>query len=458
MKYKKQQTGHAAILFVMCIPVLFGIFTLASDGARALQSKARLEDAAEAAVLAVSAYGEEDSVSMQIGKEYIAHYMPDMSALINIQVEKRECSDLPECVMNDDGRTFSEYQVSGRTRHLSWFPGNEVTAGFGNAFDVTGLSKARKYQSSQPMDITFILDFSGSMNCNWEGYGEGSCPLGDKKPLGETRLEALKDIVQLVTDDLQKYNDLQPTLKHRVAMTGYNRRTINSDASGKLVVRDQRIVTKMGKYDKDDVVDFNKTLRRQFIVKGASKRVPNGDELAKFHDILYTSNFVKFNRLVRSFKANGGTASLQGVIRASQFLAYHIAEDKLPAHPKQLVIILSDGEDWNHYLPQMEKMVNLGLCDNLRNAIEGGRVIADDNPNDSVKFVNGYSSGLKTSTGEDPSVRIAMIGFGDGYDIHANTGLLNCVGEDNAFSANNKDEILSLIMSLVSEEVGHLVQ
>lgn len=44
MKLKKQQSGHAAILFVMCIPVLFGVFTLASDGARALQSKARLED------------------------------------------------------------------------------------------------------------------------------------------------------------------------------------------------------------------------------------------------------------------------------------------------------------------------------------------------------------------------------------------------------------------------------
>ena len=55
-------------------------------------------------------------------------------------------------------------------------------------------------------------------------------------------------------------------------------------------------------------------------------------------------------------------------------------------------------------------------------------------------------------------MRIAMIGFGDGYDIHDNTGLLNCVGEENAFSAKNKDEILNLIMSLISEEVGHLAQ
>ncbi len=50
-----KQSGHAAILFAICVPVLFGVFMLGSDGARALQTKARLEEAAEAAVLAVSA-------------------------------------------------------------------------------------------------------------------------------------------------------------------------------------------------------------------------------------------------------------------------------------------------------------------------------------------------------------------------------------------------------------------
>ena len=95
---------------------------------------------------------------------------------------------------------------------------------------------------------------------------------------------------------------------------------------------------------------------------------------------------------------------------------------------------------------------------NLTNAIEGGPVSADDNSADKIEFSAGNSHGLPTNTGEDPSVRIAMIGFGDGYDIHDNTGLLNCVGEENAFSAKNKDEILNLIMSLISEEVGHLAQ
>ena len=96
MKPIQKQQGHAAILFVMCIPILFGVFTLASDGARALQSKARLEDAAEAAVLAVSAYGEEDATSTQTGKDYIGHYLYDMDNLVDIKVEKLECSEIAE--------------------------------------------------------------------------------------------------------------------------------------------------------------------------------------------------------------------------------------------------------------------------------------------------------------------------------------------------------------------------
>jgi tight adherence protein G len=462
MKLKKQQSGHAAILFVMCIPVLFGIFTLASDGARALQSKARLEDAAEAAVLAVSAYGEEDDVSTQTGKDYVAHYMQDMSSLVDIKVEKLECSELSECTADDNDRPFVEYRVSGRTKHESWFPGNEVTVGFGDTFDVTGSSKARKFQSSQPMDITFILDFSGSMNYDWKGHAppdmEEEVPNVPGRFSPPSKLTELKEVVQMVTDELQAYNNSTTGPKHRVAMTGYNRRTVNKANSGKFVVRDQRIIKEKGQYDKDDVVDFTKTIKQQFKPKGEAGRIPNGDELAEFNDINYTSDFVAFNSQVKTFEAYGGTASLQGILRASQIMSYHLTRDGEEANPKQLIIILSDGEDYAHYLGQAQKLVNKGMCTNLVNAIEGGPVNADDNSADKVDFSGGYSSGLPTNTGEDPSARVAMIGFGNGYDIHDNTGLLNCVGEENAFSANDKDEILNLIMSLVSEEVGHLAQ
>jgi len=429
-----KQSGHAAILFAICIPVLFGVFMLGSDGARALQTKARLEEAAEAAVLAVSA---EDSDNHSLAENYIDHYLYDMDSLLDIEVNKLSCDEISECAQQAEqgGARYFEYRVSGRTQHKSWFPGQGVIVGFGDTFDATGASKARKFQS-KIVDITFVVDFSASMNDDWSG--------GNK-----SKIEDLKDTLELVTDELGKFNAVTPGVKHRVSLTGYNRRTVNANNNGKLVFRDQRIVTKMGEYDKDDVVNFNKTIEKQFEVKGAAKRIPNGDEAAVFTDIFYTEDFDGFMKQVRTFKASGGTASLQGIIRAGQIVT------SLAQNPNQLIIILSDGEDWNHYAGQTNKLVNKGMCTNIKNMINGGKVSAD-NLNDDIAVVDGVSPGKFTPWGEAMNARMSVIGFD--YDLHANTGLLNCVGKDNVFKAENKQDILNKILALVTEEVGHLAQ
>lgn len=421
----RKQSGHAAMLFAIIIPALFGVFMLGSDGARALQTKARLEEAAEAAVLAVSAKDEEDH---QLAKDYINHYLYDVDAITSIDVKKLSCDELPDCVAGtEDGEArYFEYQVAGRTSHRSWFPGNEVIAGFGDEFGVTGSSKARRYQS-QPVDITFIVDFSGSMNDGWSG--------GKK-----TKVEDLKDIIDDVTKELGIYNDLYPEHPHRVAITGFNRRTMNTGENGKLLIRDQRITDYDDDgWDKDDYFYPQKTINNQFVVKGRAKRIPNEDDLAVFQDIFYTTELTKFMKQVRGFKASGGTASLQGIIRAGQIV------QKLAKNPKQLIIILSDGEDFNHYAGQTEKLVNLGMCDNIRNLVNGGPMTVNG---------MGTSSGMKTPDGEQMSARMAVIGFD--YELNANVGLRNCVGKDNVYKAENKDDILNQILSLITEEVGHL--
>ena len=67
MKGLRKQSGHAAILFAMIIPGWFGLFTLASDGARAIQTKARIEDASEIAVLAIAAHNDDNKNSQGSG-------------------------------------------------------------------------------------------------------------------------------------------------------------------------------------------------------------------------------------------------------------------------------------------------------------------------------------------------------------------------------------------------------
>ncbi|KOO13113.1 TadG [Vibrio xuii] len=421
-----KQSGHAAMLFAIMLPALFGVFMLGSDGARALQTKARLEEAAEAAVLAVSAKDEEDH---QLAQDYIDHYLYDMKSLEAVSVRKLSCEEIPECAAGiEKGEArFFEYRVAGQSQHQSWFPGNDVIAGFGESFDVTGSSKARRYQS-QPVDITFIVDFSNSMNDAWSG--------GHK-----SKLEDLKDIIEQVTDELAIYNELYPEHPHRVAITGFNRRTMNTGNNGKNLVRDQRITTLQEGYDINDVFYPQKTINKQFVVKGSAQRIPNGDELANFKDIFFTTKFDSFMNRVNSFKANGGTASLQGIIRSGQFV------QAFAENPKQLIIVLSDGEDSGHYAEQTEKLVKLGMCQNIMNLVNGGPMTVNG---------MGDSKGMKTPDGEPMSARMAVIGFD--YDLDANVGLRNCVGKDNVYKAENKDDILNKILSLITEEVGHLAQ
>lgn len=430
----RKQSGHAAMLFAIMIPVLFGVFMLGSDGARALQTKARLEEASEAAVLAVSAKDEQDH---QLAERYIQHYLYDMDSILDIEVKKLGCDEIPECIAateRGEARYF-EYRVAGQSLHKSWFPGNDVIAGFGDSFNVTGSSKARRYQS-QPIDITFIVDFSESMNDSWSG-GRRS------------KLNDLKDIIEEVADELGAYNDLYPEHPHRVALTGFNRRTINKDKNDNLVVRDQRVVSREGEYDKDDTVNFNKTIAQQFIVKGEASRVPNGDDDARFYDLYFTTDFSSFTKKVKKFKAGGGTASLQGIIRAGQIVT------SMSKNQKQLIIILSDGEDWNHYAGQTNKLVSKGMCSNILNMVNGGKVSAD-NTHDDIEVIGGVSQGMMTPDGERMNARMAVIGFD--YELNKNVGLRNCVGRDNVYKAENKEDILNKILGLITEEVGHLAQ
>lgn len=63
MRFKRslqKQRGQASILFALMVPGLFGVFALATDGARALQTSARLNDASEMAVLAIAGLNDDN--------------------------------------------------------------------------------------------------------------------------------------------------------------------------------------------------------------------------------------------------------------------------------------------------------------------------------------------------------------------------------------------------------------
>jgi len=136
-----KQSGHAGLLFALIAPALFALFILASDGARALQNKARLGDAAEATVLAISAQASAIT-SSQLAENYISHYMTDALSTTGVT---------PSCV-DSLGDKICEVQVT--TEHFSWFPVDDGSTGFsaigfGEKFSVTSSASAIKKKGKE---------------------------------------------------------------------------------------------------------------------------------------------------------------------------------------------------------------------------------------------------------------------------------------------------------------------
>tara|TARA_Y100001956_G_C4127358_1_gene191004 strand:- start:2833 stop:4083 length:1251 start_codon:yes stop_codon:yes gene_type:complete len=415
MRHIKKQSGHAALLFAMIIPGLFGLFTLASDGARALQTKARIEDASEIAVLAIAAHNDDNKdsqgpesgsrVNRKIATDYLEAYLHDTTEISEIKIRKYNCDQIKECrdgLARGEARFF-QYEVEATSKHTSWFPGNKAIEGFGDNFSTKGAAVARKYQS-EAVDIIFVSDYSGSMEWYWSG---GS----NRKYID------LRNIIKEVTNELQKFNDLNNTDDNTVGLTAFNYYTHTKPSNKNYYCKLTQMVSKNGYFN------ASRTVRDIFVEKNSSYCRSQSNDRSRFNDLPLTDNYTSFNNSVQNFYPNHGTASFQGIIRGAQML-------KKGKNPRRLLIVLSDGEDGDPNRHQ--QLVNAGMC---------------------TKIVDTLSAD-KTSDGHAIKARLAVVGFD--YDVNKNRALQQCVGAENVYKAQNKDDILNKILELITEEIGHL--
>ncbi|WP_162062831.1 hypothetical protein [Vibrio taketomensis] len=153
-------------------------------------------------------------------------------------------------------------------------------------------------------------------------------------------------------------------------------------------------------------------------------------------NILPSSTKGTFLNEIKYFRPTGGTASYLGLIEGTKLLLGGQNE-------KRLLIILSDGEDSPGHTPVNKKgphggspsyksigeklMINHKLCESILGKLEE----------------------------DEKEATIYLIGF-DYKKGSTNKALDTCVGEDNIFYAENKEQILNKILSLIAEEIGHL--
>lgn len=206
-KALNKQQGVAAIMAVfMMVPIAASV-QFALEGTRLIQEQNRLADATEAATLAVSiADRGTGSISDTLAKGYIESYIRDMDQLATLNVVRSEGQE----DINGERAYFVQYEVDATATYDTWFE-SSISQNLGGEQNVGNNAIAKTYQLPSDLDLVFIADFSGSMNTNW-----GS---------GKSRLDVLKEQVNIISSDLLSSSATNAGYAHRIGLVPYNMRT-----------------------------------------------------------------------------------------------------------------------------------------------------------------------------------------------------------------------------------------
>ncbi len=488
-----KQKGHAALLFVLLIPVIFGFLTLGLDGARAIQDKARMGDAIEVAALSLSAQNstnndENIALAVDVIQAYFSASDISEEDIVVQSVNLSECS--PESKTCYSPQVATKYTVDAQLVRSALLPESELWGGFEDAqYTVRNVASASRYLGDS-LDLVFVADYSGSMLWTWSENGNNY----------GTRYVEMHNILNQVVAEIHAINEsgtLEKDELNRVGFVGFDTDTfelqdytlgdnskcdqyVENECEDELrsgLVACQRScpwfnnrncqkqcekdyqhdveMCKVSKANSDNYVNYNEaSYIRNNSKNTANKWLEDGyvtnlscvqtNDLSNLDHFTLnlTSDLSKnsyFSSAIEDFKpysnssgSGKGTYSYQGVIKAGQMLEY-IHSDSISTipNPRRLIIILTDGDD------------------------------SDENYSSSVYGKNALCEKIRTELSNDTShnsriteSKMAMVGFA--YDADQNTGMKSCVGDDNLFKAENPDELLSIILQLISEEIGHL--
>ncbi|WCP68225.1 pilus assembly protein TadG-related protein [Vibrio tubiashii] len=422
---RRKQSGHAALLFALIIPGMWGFFTLAIDGSRALQTKARLGDASEVAALALAARNSSNlSENKKLAEDYISTYVSDSDISIT-KVERSEChvSNNLDC---DGANRYSQYSLEVSINQDAWLPTQEFV-GFGENYDVAHAATARKYQGDS-IDVSFVMDYSGSMDERWQG---------------KAKYKHVRDIINDVLKELESYQGIQE-IKNKVSLVPYSEFTARPKDNFSCGWGEPKPISYVDElhYKKSGSkykLDAQKTVNMWKYSRANDKDMACAHRLyrsstTRYKNVPFTDNFDLLRNEMSKFRPGGSTSSYQGIIKSAQYF-----ERLSDPNPRQLMVILSDGDDTrtrngpmrsNEPVPT-RALISHGLCDDIRTELNS----------------------RKTSDNRPVTFQIALIGFSYSVD---NNPLTQCVGEDNVYDAANPDELLDIILNLISEEIGHL--
>lgn len=517
MQTIQQQKGVATIVFVLIFPFFFGFFVLAVEGTRYLTDSARLSDVLESASLSVAAAVNHSDDKARVSA-YIAATVPDADIdPSDITITAKSCKQVygNQCgvagVYDKNGLLFNEYNVQVDSSFASWFPGTDLIAGFSKQQTLVNNAVARKYQQ-EFVDIAFVIDLSGSMLDNFGGEHKAKYAgvIDIITEIMDT-VDSYNRLAQRSNNNgrnrvaVVPYSEFNKTIYNNTLIDrsySYNSggwgspREVNGPRTRDSISPSYSLADFQAKginlhteYPNgvptlDDAVPDKQAIQRYFgWERGRQYRVCNWgcyyryaweyddwnyqtddnwwnwshvqerDNNIKIRNYIgcsnYSSNtdwrrnctsiatsgspgytgyyyniplsddFPGIEENIANFFPSGSTSSTQGVIPAAQLLLNKSTENN-----DNLIIVLSDGQDTDNGLSL--GYYQAGLCDHLRQQF----------------------------TDKGQTLKIAVIGFD--YDTRQNPGLASCADTNNILSAQSYSDIYNSILSLITEEIGHL--
>ncbi|MGF1686544.1 pilus assembly protein [Photobacterium japonica] len=423
----QRQQGVAAVWMALMLVPIMGFTFWAVEGTRYVQAHSRLQDATEAASLAVTMSDDEDHAKA-MAEDYIRAYVRDIDG-ISVTVKRKH----EEGNINHNVDEYIQYTVDATTRHRSWFSSTLIPS-FAPKQSLAGESVAKKYPEylgDRDIDIVFVSDFSGSMNNRWQGHSQ---------------LYWLKRAINQITDKILVKDETDNVIKNRVAFVPYNLR-VQDKIDGSLICNSQlRYNTYNSGYwdpeyeavdwtfwaqessndvyycnrdsrycpgrNRDEREYYQKQARQVYNVINSNRNwhlldIPNYIDYRKSVSDLFTNKITtqhfhynsSHNRLyseasmcstgrdafwtigltshksaldaVGRMDATGGTGAYQGILRGAQVMAAgrpHTRDKTVMDEYNErlkMILILSDGQE-SPYSSILPNLVNNGMCDRIR--------------------------------------------------------------------------------------------
>ncbi len=336
---KRYERGHAGIVFVLILPVLWGITAVCLDASRGLQTKVRLDEAVDSAVIAISADDAVDDVANKsVLNSYISSYVQD-AEIIKAEPKVTTCPTDDDCF---------DYSASATVSVNTWFPGNDHIVGFEEFLDVSSGSLAQKHLGSnmRTSDILIAFDTSSSM---WNPIsGEG----------GKARRSALIETIDNLVEFLEEHNATTETHKSKLGFvpwsTGYTQDGCNITEMVEMggsppIWVDINLQATMDRLWEDKKGPDNCSKVTNWGVHTRNVVLDLTDDLSPLPDWVSSRNY------------DGRTYTLTGLIKAAKMLREGKSD-------KRVLIVISDGAD-SVREETSELVSRYGICEELKTTL-----------------------------------------------------------------------------------------